>query len=271
MKVRVATIFLHNGRLVASKRCGVVVRVRLSPKQRKSLLWQARIKVEQYRLTTRRIAVRRKDVQEVWDIRCMNVASGLRIRARLNKSGKLRNYGKRRTKVICGTISDRCLVESDKVRASNKNKDRNHDRWFMKCMSITRNMKTRCNVGKYECASARELRQLLDEQAFRCDYTGEELREDSDNARVDHKVPVSRGGTSRKGKLALGDGASECGERADDARRVRGNVPQSCGLCGRQRLLFCVRPGRGRRGMIRVLEPLPDACKVCDPPEKYES
>lgn len=101
----------------------------------------------------------------------------------------------------CETVAERCLAEADKVRAANKNKVRNADRWFMKCMSINRNMKTRCSVGKHECASAKELRKMLDEQEFRCAYTGEELREDEDNARVDHKIPVARGGKSTKENL----------------------------------------------------------------------
>lgn len=201
MKIRVATIYLHDGKLVASRTCGAVVRVRLPKKQRLELLWQAKIKAERLRIAKCRTYYQPQKAEDVWDVRCNNVASGLRIRVRLFASNRLRIDRKHRTKVPCATIADRCLAEADKVRAANTNKVRNADRWLMKCISINRNMKTRCGVGKHECASAKELRKMLEEQEFRCAYTGEELREDTDNARVDHKIPVALGGKSTKENL----------------------------------------------------------------------
>lgn len=58
-------------------------------------------------------------------------------------------------------------------------------------------------MAKHECAKAKELRDLLKEQRSVCALTGDSLvySKMGDNARCDHKIPVSRGGGSKKDNL----------------------------------------------------------------------
>lgn len=203
MKVKVATIYIKNGVLVAEKACGIAIRARMprSAKKRalisslvcRSLVCRERLKITG-RVSTLQSNISGEQVR-TWESKCQSVASGIRIRLR---TGRLQQPSRLRTKVVCRTLWDRVLAEADKVRAANKNAVRNKDRWYCKCMSVNRNMKTRCGVGKHNCASAREMHEILKMQDFCCALTGEPLLYDdyTDNARCDHKTPVSRGGAS---------------------------------------------------------------------------
>jgi hypothetical protein len=199
MKIKVATIYLKNGVLVAEKSCGIVIRAKLDRRSINRLCLKGIIARERLKIFGQwfgRSGTKRKEQQQkTWAQKCENVASGIRIRLR---TGALERPSRLRTKVTCLTLWDRVLSEADKVRAANKNAVRNKDRWYCKCISVNRNMKTRCGLGKHNCASAREMHEILKKQKFCCALTGERLLYDdyTDNARCDHKTPVSRGGVS---------------------------------------------------------------------------
>ena len=202
MKIKVATIYLHNGKLVADRNYEIAIRVQMAEASKAKAFARHFFNRERSRIV--QTYYRRQKASDLSDTtslkrRCESVAQGLRIRMRVGQS----RSNKLRTKVVCKSLSERILAEADKVRASNKNVERNKNRLYCKCLSVNRNMKTRCGLGKYDCASARELERLFHEQGGLCALTGDPLsyEEYTDNARCDHKVPVSRGGKSMKDDL----------------------------------------------------------------------
>jgi hypothetical protein len=202
MKIKVATIYLHNGKLVADRKYEIAIRVQMAEKSKAKAFARYFFKRERSRIVqTCHRTTNATDLSETTSLkrRCKNVATGLQIRMRVGHS----RSNKMRTKVVCKSLSERILAEADKVRASNKNAERNRNRLYCKCLSVNRNMKARCGLGKHNCASARELERLFNEQGGRCALTGDPLsyEEYTDNARCDHKVPVCRGGKSMKEDL----------------------------------------------------------------------
>jgi hypothetical protein len=204
MKIKVATIYLKNGVLVADKRCGIVIRAKLNRRSKNRFRLRAIVERERQKLFRRWFAGCGGKINpqqgKTWEGKCESVAGGIRIRLR---TGRFQQPSRLRTKVVCRTLWDRVLAEADKVRAANKNAARNKDRWYCKCMSVNRNIKTRCGLGKHNCASAREMHEILKRQGFCCALTGDLLVYDdyTDNARCDHKTPVSRGGVSTSDNL----------------------------------------------------------------------
>jgi hypothetical protein len=202
MKIKVATIYLHNGKLVADRSYEIAIRAQMAEASKAKAFARAFFKRERSRIV--QACHRRTKATDVspsisLQRKCENVATGLRIRMRVGGRRSI----KLRTKVVCRSLRERILAEADKVRASNKNAERNKNRLFCKCLSVNRNMKMRCGLGKHNCASARELERLFHEQGGRCALTGDVLsyQEYTDNARCDHKVPVSLGGKSMKEDL----------------------------------------------------------------------
>lgn len=206
MKIRLATIYLHDGKLVVDKQCKMRVQVKISGVSRKRFGRLARVIGERQRiagLLCGGLSIRKQTTedgsQNYVEKKCNSVASGIRLRVKLNSKNLLRKP-KARTKRQCLSGNDRLLLERDKIKTRHKNADRNKDKWFCKCISISHNMKVRCGLSKYNCVTAKQLHELLIEQDFKCGLTGEQLCLDPevDNARVAHKVAVSRGGASMK-------------------------------------------------------------------------
>jgi hypothetical protein len=202
MKIKIATIYLHNGKLVADKKHKITIRARMSESCKKRVAARNVFKRELGRIKQtrcRRTEATDRSPAASLKRRCNSVACGLRIRMRVGG----RRATKLRTKVVCKSLRARILAEADKVRSSNKNAERNRNRLYCKCLSVNRNMKMRCGLGKHNCASARDLERLFNEQGGRCALTGDalSLEEYTDNARCDHKVPVCRGGKSMKDDL----------------------------------------------------------------------
>lgn len=52
---------------------------------------------------------------------------------------------------------------------------------------------------KYKVAGIKDLREILEEQNYKCSMTGDKL--EPDNCAYDHIVPLSKGGTSLKNNL----------------------------------------------------------------------
>lgn len=59
-------------------------------------------------------------------------------------------------------------------------------------------------AAKSNTIKAGELRHLLEEQNYRCAYSGRSLTPES--ATVDHRVPLSRGGSNTIGNIAIVQG-----------------------------------------------------------------
>lgn len=201
MKIKVATIYLRDGVLVADKKYKIAIRAKMAGDLKNHVFRSRFFKRERCRLWLCKWRVKARNEVERSELagKCESIASGLRIRMRVNGC----RPSKLRTKVVCATLWERILAEADKVRASNKNASRNTNRLYCKCMSVNHNMKVRLGLGKHNCASARELEKLFNDQGGRCALTGDLLEYEryADNARCDHKVPVCRGGVSTADNL----------------------------------------------------------------------
>jgi hypothetical protein len=204
-RISVATIYLVNGVLVASRNVPCAIRVSLPKKSKRRLALLAVVQREQGRIASDHASIkapsRKHDPSSYcWERKCRNAYMSLVIRARAGAKGLLRST-RPRGKVRASSSEERISIETDKIRARSKNRLR--DPVLMKCISVVRNMQRRCGLAKHECAKAKELRDLLKEQRSVCALTGDSLvySKMGDNARCDHKIPVSRGGGSKKDNL----------------------------------------------------------------------
>jgi hypothetical protein len=201
MKIKIATIYLHDGVLVADKKYKIAIRAKMTQDLKNHVFRSRFFKRERCRVWLCSVRLKATHQAECLELarKCESVASGLRIRMRVNGC----RPSKLRTKVVCKTLWDRILAEADKVRASNKNASRNKNRLYCKCMSVSHNMKVRLGLGKHNCATARELEKLFNDQDGKCALTGDllEYEQYADNARCDHNVPVCRGGVSTTDNL----------------------------------------------------------------------
>lgn len=204
-RIRVASIYLINGVLVAKRNVPCAIKVSLPSKARKRLAFSVIMQREQARISSshanRQAPSRKQDPKSYcWERKCRNAYTSLVIRARAGAKGLLRPK-RLRGKVRASNAEERISIETDKIRARSKNKLR--DPVLMKSISVIRNMQRRCGLTKHECAKAKDLRDLFYEQRSRCALTGDSLvySEMGDNARCDHKIPVSRGGGSKKDNL----------------------------------------------------------------------
>ena len=204
-RISVATIYLVNGVLVASRNVPCAIRVSLPKKSKTALAFLRIVQREQGRIASNHINVkapsRKRDPSSYcWERKCRNAYSSLVIRARAGAKGLLRST-RPRGKVRASSAEERISIETDKIRARSKNRLR--DPVLMKSISVVRNMQRRCGLAKHECAKAKDLRDLFNEQRCVCALTGDSLvySEMGDNARCDHKIPVSRGGGSKKDNL----------------------------------------------------------------------
>lgn len=90
---------------------------------------------------------------------------------------------------------------------------------------------------KYEIAGVRELREILDEQNFKCALTGVVLTPQT--ASFDHRVPLAKGGNSLKSNL-------QCVTKTANLAKGSLTMEQFLDLC------FCVLNHAGAKSGYRA-------------------